>query len=252
MSGLKLAGAQVASERGNLSRNIESHLAAVSAAAKSHVSVLLFPELSLIGYEPDIASEFALTKADPRLAPLAEAAQDNQMQIVVGAPIANEQEKPFLGAFIFLENGSVETYAKMHLGSCEREFFSPGNLSYMLGAAGHRIGLSICADSSQPSHPKFYAEAGASVYSGMVFLNDEWYRGDSPRFQRYAVEHQMLVLMVNHGPSKGTLASVGRSAIWGPDGTCLTCAHGAEAALLMAEQVGSVWRGEVKKLDELS
>jgi predicted amidohydrolase len=248
MSGLKLAAAQVASQRGDIARNIDTHLAAISVAAECAVSVLLFPELSLIGYEPDIAREFVIKANDPRLEPLADAARRNHMQIVVGAPIHNELEKPFLGAVIFREDGSIETYAKMHLGSCETKFFTPGNVSRMLSSPGHLIGLSICADSSQPSHPAAYAAAEATVYAGMVFLNEEWYRSDSPRFQRYAAEHQMLVLMANHGSSRGTLSSVGNSAIWSPDGTCLACAHGTESALVVAERVDSAWRGEVKKL----
>lgn len=248
MSGLKLAAAQVASQRGDIAGNIDTHLAAISVAAERAVSVLFFPELSLIGYELDIAEEFVFKADDPRLEPLAAAAQRNHMQIVVGAPIPSEQEKPFLGAVIFREDGSIETYAKIHLGSSEEEFFTPGNVPRMLNNAGYRIGLSICADSSQPSHPAAYAAAGATAYAGMVFLNEEWYRSDSPRFQRYAAEHQMLVLMANHGSSRGTLSSVGHSAIWSPDGTCLACARGTEAALVIAERVDSAWRGEVKEL----
>src|SRR5262249_42743510 len=56
MSEFKIAAAQFASVRGDLAGNILTHAAAIAAAADQRVSVLVFPELSLIGYEPDLAA----------------------------------------------------------------------------------------------------------------------------------------------------------------------------------------------------
>lgn len=248
MRKLKLAAAQIASRRGDILHNISTHLHAIEAAAEYNVSFLLFPELSLIGYEPDLASRFALQMTDHRLTPLAEAARRFKMQIVVGAPVDCGQAKPHLGAFVFGDNGSIKTYAKMHLGSVEGNFFSAGKTHVAIPCGDMKIGLSICADSSQPSHPARLAAEGAIAYAASVFLNAEWFATDAPRFPRYAAQHKWLVLMANHGASEGTFVSVGNSAVWGPDGCCLACAQGTDQALVLAEYSDAGWKGEVQPI----
>lgn len=248
MRKLKLAAAQIASRRGDILHNISTHLHAIEAAAEYNVSFLLFPELSLIGYEPDLASRFALQMTDHRLTPLAEAARRFKMQIVVGAPVVCDQAKPHLGAFVFGDNGSIKTYAKMHLGSVEGNFFSAGKTHVAIPCGDMKIGLSICADSSQASHPARLAAEGAIAYAASVFLNAEWFATDAPRFPRYAAQHKWLVLMANHGASEGTFVSVGNSAVWGPDGCCLACAQGTDQALVFAEYSDAGWKGEVQPI----
>jgi predicted amidohydrolase len=66
MSEFKIAAAQVASVRGDLAGNIQTHAAAVASAALRRISVLVFPELSLTGYEPDLAADLAITQEDER------------------------------------------------------------------------------------------------------------------------------------------------------------------------------------------
>jgi predicted amidohydrolase len=70
MPGFKIAAAQGVSVRGDIPRNITTHSTAIATAAMQGVSVLVFPELSLTGYEPDLAAELAMTPSDSRLTPL--------------------------------------------------------------------------------------------------------------------------------------------------------------------------------------
>ena len=55
----------------------------LSPAAKHEVSVLVFPELSLSGYQPDLATELAMTATDSRLTPLRSLARQHQISAVV-------------------------------------------------------------------------------------------------------------------------------------------------------------------------
>src|SRR5689334_6157007 len=96
----RIAAAQVPSLRGDLTANSAVHLAAVQAAAEQGVSVLIFPELSLTGYELDLAAELALSKSDARLDPLHEVARAANMHVVLGAPLKSDRAKPFLGSII--------------------------------------------------------------------------------------------------------------------------------------------------------
>ena len=244
----RIAAAQVASVRGDMAGNIVAHTAAIEAAAAHGVSVLIFPELSLTGYEPDLAAELATTATDGRLVPLATLARQHRIEVAVGAPLRNATAKPNLCAILFAADGTTRTYSKMRLGASERAYFTPGGEPLAFTVHGHTIGIAICGDSSQPSHPRGYADAGSSIYAAGVFLNAEWYATDSPRLAGYATDCRMLVVMANHADSVGTYRSVGRSAVWAPGGALLAQAAGAESCLVIATSSRGAWRGEVVRV----
>jgi predicted amidohydrolase len=245
MSEFKIAAAQFASVRGDIAGNIRTHAAAITLAAEQGISVLVFPELSLIGYEPDLAAELAITASDDGLAPLATLAQQHRMEVVVGASLYNAGTKPGLGAVLFAADGSTRMYSKMHLGGSEPTYFAPGGVPLAFATHGQTVGIAICADSSKSSHPRGYADLGSTIYAAGVFLNAEWYATDSPRLAEYASRFRMLVVMANHAASVGTYVSVGKSAVWAPGGTLLAQAAGTESSLLIATRSSEAWRGEV-------
>jgi predicted amidohydrolase len=248
MTEFKIAAAQVPSIRGDIESNIATHAAALRTAGRLGVSVVVFPELSLTGYEPDLAAELAMSTADERLTALAVIARDHQIQALVGAPLRNSSCKPSIGALWIGASGHMKTYRKMHLGASEKRYFEAGDTPLAFDAVGHRLGISICADSSQPGHAKMYAGLGADIYAAGVFLKAEWYETDAPRFPRLAEEFGLLTVMANHGASVGTYTSVGKSAIWAPGGALLAEATGPETALVIATHLEKSWRGHIHAL----
>lgn len=249
MSIFKIAAAQVPSLSGDLARTVATHTAAIEAAATHGVVVLIFPELSLTGYEPQLAAEHAIATDDHRLAPLLTLAQQHEMHVVAGAPLQNGTSQPFLAAIIFTPDGVIGTYAKMHLGGNEPQFFTLGNSPRTIQVGQQRVGLAICADTSRASHPQNYANAGATVYAASVFLTAEWHESDSPRLANYAAKHRLLTLMANHADSAGSLQSVGNSAIWSPEGKLLAKANGCRDSLLIASQRNDgSWQAETLEI----
>ena len=244
----RIAATQIASVPGNVDRNVAVHAAAIAAAAQYDISALVFPELSLTGYEPELADGLAMTTDDDRLRPLLVLARQHRIDVVVGAPLRNETGQPFLGAILIRANAAASTYRKMHLGTSERPFFAPGDAPLAFPVSGHTVGIAICADSSRATHPQGYADLGADVYAAGVFLNAEWYETDVPRLGDHAARGRMLVLMANHAASVGTRVSVGKSAVWAPGGSMLAQAEGTEDALVIATKRGSDWRAEVRRI----
>jgi len=248
MRNFTIATAQIGSARGDVSGNLVAHADAVTAAASCDVSVLVFPELSLTGYEPDLAASLTFAADDARLNSLRRLAIQHRITLTVGAPIRNGADKPAIGAFILTPDGDIRTYLKMHLGASEIAHFSHGARPLTLDVDGQRLGISICADSSRESHPKTYADLGAQVYAAGVFLTREWYVDDAPRLQKYATKFGMLAVMANQGASTGTYESVGQSAIWAPGGHLLVQADGVESALLTATLAKSGWQGNLVRM----
>lgn len=243
-----IAAAQVASLRGDVGTNVATHADAIAAAAARGVSVLVFAELSLIGYEPDLADKLATDPADSRLTTLHALARRHRMYVVAGAPLRGDGPRPELGAIVFAPDGGAWTYAKMTLGGDELRYFQPGTQPLAFAAGGETVGVAICADASQRSHVQRHVAAGATIYAASVFLTAEWYATDMPRLPAYAARHRVVVVMANQGASTGGLASVGKSAIWGPDGAPLAHAKGVENALVMATRTPDGWAGEVAAL----
>ncbi|CRM46581.1 (R)-stereoselective amidase [Pseudomonas sp. 22 E 5] len=249
MTAFTVAAAQSISIAGDVRANIQRHLACMRAAAAEGVQLLVFPELSLTGYEPALAAALAIAPEDRVLAPLREMAQELRLTAVVGMPIRLAPEAGvFIAALVLGADGSLAVYTKQHLHDGEETAFVPGQGGAALEFEGEQVALAVCADFSHASHPLAAAQAGATVYAAGVLISEGGYATDSALLRGYAAEHALLVLMANHGGPSGGWACAGRSAIWGTDGGLLAAVPGLGEALLIARRDGERWASEVVAL----
>lgn len=246
MHPFKIAVAQVPSIKGDVATNIKTHIKAIEQAGKRSVSILIFPELSLTGYEPELGQELAFTKEDHRLLPLIEATKNHQLTIVVGAP-AVASPMPEIGAIIITPEGSVSIYSKMHLHPGEEKFFQPGNSHCVLDIADEKVGIAICADTNNPTHPQGCKKAGATIYVVGILSPEISYPKDSEKLAKYAKEHQLLVAMANHNGPTGGWTPAGKSGFWSPTGQ-LAIAGAKHNTLVTAEKTTNGWQTEVIEL----
>lgn len=85
-----IAVAQTCPVKGDVNVNLDEHLRLTELAASQGAQVIVFPELSLTGYEMGLAGELAFSENDPRLAPLVDAASSHSTTLIVGAPVRIE------------------------------------------------------------------------------------------------------------------------------------------------------------------
>lgn len=249
MTAFALAAAQLIAIAGDLPANLQRHLAFMRVAAEHGVQVLVFPELSLTGYEPSLAADLAIAPDDAELAPLREMAQTLRLTAVVGMPIRLAPEAGVsIGALVLGADGSLAVYTKQHLHPGEEAAFVPGQGGAVLDAGGERIALAVCADFSHASHALSAVEAGANVYAAGVLISEGGYATDSALLQSYAAEHGLLVVMANHGGPSGGYTCAGRSAIWANDGRLLAAVPGVGDALVIARRDSGQWAGQVVAL----
>lgn len=250
MRQMRIAAAQTGSVKGNVEANIATHLRVMETAAEQNVGVLVFPELSLTGYELELGRELAFAKDDPRLIPLAGAAREFGMDVLVGAPLLPDRIEgagvlPKLGCIILRADGTMQTYAKMHLHSGEEAFFSAGTLHTVLPVGDEHVGVGICADTCHAQHPQQCAAMGATVYVAGVLVSVGGYAADAALFAGYAVQHGMLTVMANHNRPTGGWVPAGKSGIWTPEG--LSAFAGSQGdALVMAERHSQRWALSVR------
>ena len=244
VNNLVVAAAQSASIRGDLDENIAEHLRLIGVAATVGASVIVFPELSLTGYELDLASALQLEKDDPKIEPLKRAAREHDMHVLVSGPLVSGLDKPYLGAFLLSSERSI-CYAKIHVHESEEKYFVAGKDACVVSIGGVSTAIAICADTSHPEHAANAAEHAAGLYVACVMKTEAEYRAHADRMGRYAARHGMAVLTANYaGSSKGTGAA-GKSAFWDERGELIVQAGSAGKALVVARKDLGKWRGEV-------
>lgn len=242
MPPFSIAAAQIAAVRGDITRNIEAHARAIGVASQHGVRVLIFPELSLTGYEPTLAASLAFTPDDARLAPLAQLAREHHLTFVVGAPLA-ANPLPRLGAIVFSDTGDLATYSKIHLHAGEEKYFSAGDTPLVLHRGVHAIGLAICADLTHADHARRYADLHATVYAAGVCISQRGYDADADLMRSHAMRHRLLAVLANHNTQTGGYDVAGKSAVWSPDGRRLAQADRTSDALVIATRTDGHWRG---------
>jgi predicted amidohydrolase len=249
-----LAAAQTIPKRGDVEANLEGHIRLIHAAAEGQARVLVFPELSLTGYELDLAEDLAFSESDPRLAPLIELASSYKMTLIVGAPVRIEP-RLHIGAFILSPDRSVDLYTKHRLGAfpsdaspdglvppAEATVFHPGHRNPLLRFDGNTAAVAVCADIGRPSHPREAADRGARNYLASMFVIPADLEQETARLRGYGVKHSMAVVFANFGGPTGGLPSGGSSAIMSEKGQLLSQlpATGAGLAIALEDETG--WR----------
>ncbi|WP_110601839.1 carbon-nitrogen hydrolase family protein [Salinicola lusitanus] len=246
-SELVIGLAQLSALAGDLDANLARHLAVVEAAARQGVSLLVFPELSLTGYEPDLAAVLAVSPRSERLAPLRAAARRYGMHVVAGVPL-NGETRPRVGVVIVGPEGDEPmTYAKRYLHPGEEAAFEVGETQVVCELGGERVAFAICADTNAPAHAAECASLGATVYLAGALITAGGYDADTRRLAEIAERYAMLVGMANHNGTSGGMAAIGCSGFWTAAGP-LSTADGGDA-LVIATRQGDGWRGQVVGLD---
>ena len=247
MSVWSIAAAQSGSRPGDIIWNIARHLEFIRQAAVHHIDLLIFPELSLTGYELNAMPQLAMAMDDPRLQVFADAASEHKMSIVIGLPLTNG-DTILLSALAFLADGTRMAYGKRNLLGDENLFFSAGESVPMFGYHQHHVAMAICADISVEEFARDAARRGANLYATGVLVSENGYHSDCKYLARWSRDYKMAVLMANHALPTGGHQSAGKSALWDESGRQVVTGGEGEQ-LVIARRTGKDWQGEVHSLD---
>ncbi len=214
----------------DVAANARTHAATVRAAA---ARVVVFPELSLTGYELDAAT---VALDDPRLAPLVEACAETGSLALAGAPVEGSRGRTHIGMLAIDGAGVSVAYRKLYLGGAEPDRFVPGSEPAALEVDGWRLGLAICKDTGVARQAADTAALGIDAYlAGTCESLDDAARQDE-RARRIATDHRVWVAFASFaGPTGGGYdQTAGRSGIWSPDAAVVTQAGPEPGATVRA------------------
>ncbi len=220
---LRLAVAQPECVAREVAANARAHAALVRRAADARV--VLFPEMSLTGYELDAPP---LSPDDPRLAPLIEACPETGAVALAGAPVAPARSASgkHIGVLAVDGSGARVAYRKMFVGGAEPEHMAPGTEPAVIEVDGVRLGLAVCKDTGVPEQAARTAAFGIDAYlAGVLDHADELHVQDE-RARRIAAGHNVWVAFASFAAPTGFgyHDAGGRSRIWSPDGRVVAAA----------------------------
>ncbi len=229
---LTIAAAQPKTEPRQVAANALKHAHAIRRA---RTRIVVFPELSLTGYDLDAP---AVDPDDPALAVIIDACDEHGSVAFVGAPI-EEDGRRYIAALRLDADGAAVAYRKSHLGGDELLNHAPGDGPTVLMVDGWRVGIGICKDTGVAAHTAATAGLDIDLYiAGLVHLPEEIDEQDA-RGQRIAAVSDAYVAFSSFaGPTGGGYdATAGQSTIWSPSGKALARATDAcgEVALAVLE-----------------
>lgn len=214
---MKICVAQTKPFKGNISANIEAHLRFIELALSLNSEAIFFSELSLTGYEPELAKNLATDQNDIRLDTFQESCDKNNIIIGLGLPTATES-KIRISMIIFEPNKPRQTYSKQQLHSDEFPYFENGFGQVIINTKNKNIAPAICYESLQPTHSENAFKLGADVYLASVAKPENGIEKAFEHYPAIAKHYSMPVLMANCVGLCDNFLSVGKSAVWTKEG----------------------------------
>ncbi|MFD5633558.1 carbon-nitrogen hydrolase family protein [Streptomyces sp. NPDC127077] len=194
--------------------------------------VIVFPELSLTGY--DLAAP-AVAADDPRLAPLIDACAGTGSTALAGAPWQDVDGREYIAMLAVTGEGAEAVYAKMHLHGAEGIRFTPGEKPVVFEVDGWRLGLAVCRDAAMPEHAAQTAALGIDAYvAGTLYGEgpEQSARRDAHMRERAQAHGVWVVLSTVAGQSGEYQETSGGSGVWSPDGSPVAQAGSAPGEVL--------------------
>jgi predicted amidohydrolase len=210
---LTVAAAQPATVPRDLERNAVAHADMVRAAK---ARVVVFPELSLTGYE---LGADPVSPADVALSPVVEACAQAGSLALVGAPVRDETGRDFIAMLSVEGTGAEVCYRKTWLGGSEAGRFSAGDGPGLIELDGWRVGLGICKDTGIATHMAAVANLEVDAYfAGLVHLPEELAEQDARGFVIARACRAFAVFASFAGPTGGGFTeTAGTSTVWSPE-----------------------------------
>ena len=215
---MKICIAQTKPVSGDVNKNIDNLKKFAALAASHGADMIIFPELSLTGYEPTFAHQLATHKDDKRFQELQDISDSDKITIGAGMPLKAE-EGVVIGMIMFQPHQPRQTYFKQHIHPDEEPYFVSGMYQPVL--TENKIGMAICYEISVPEHAEQAYKHGAKIYIASVAKTAAGVEKAIETLSDTAKKYSMTVVMSNCiGLNDGDECG-GRASAWNNNGVLL-------------------------------
>jgi predicted amidohydrolase len=217
---MKICISQAKPLKGDIENNIENHKRMIQVAVSENADLIVFPELSVTGYEPDLAKNLAIDANDAILNDFQTISDAENISIAVGMPTRSEKGIN-ISLIFFQPHQDRLVYSKKYLHADEEPFFAHGENFPILNLKGKKIAPVICYELFAPEH---FAEAhknNAEIYLASVAKTAGGMERAAHRLSEIARNHAIPVLISNSVGYSDNFLSAGKSAVWDSSGNLL-------------------------------
>jgi NAD+ synthase (glutamine-hydrolysing) len=241
--------AQIYPKLGDVRSNLDKHLEYITNAAEQGVDLLIFPELSLTGYQlQDLVPEVAITTspADPVFSKLLDAS--HQLDLTFGFVQRDTRNRYHIAQAYLSKGECLHVHQKIYLPTYtmfdESRFFDQGEKIRAFDTRFGRVGMLICEDFWHMSPPYLLWLDGADI---MLFQSSSPSRGldNSDRLgssrwvelvnQAYGSMFTNYVIHCNRVGYEDGKNFWGGSSIVDPDGEFVTHGQYLDETLITAQ-----------------
>ena len=236
---MRVALAQIAVERGDVTGNVDRAVAAIERAAESGADLVALPEMFAVGYFAfDLYARTAEPVGGETHERIAAAAHTNGVAVLAGTlvedleataaqtDLAVPEEAGLANTAVFFDRDGERraVYRKHHLfgyGSAESDLLVAGERAPVVDFSGFGVGITTCYDLRFPELYRGLVEDGATL----VLVPSAW---PYPRVEHWqllprarAVENLAYVATINGSGTLDDTTLLGRSTVYDPWGTVL-------------------------------
>ncbi len=247
-SSVTISLAQVPVIKGAFKENVKIHLSYISESSYMGADVVVFPELSLTGYELELVDQLSFQQEPNEFRVLSKSSIENNIVVIAGCPLITEKNKPSIGAVICFPNGNIKFYSKQNLHEGEDIYCSSGKDDYLFTINNYRIALAICADFTNPSHSANAVTNGADMYIASALISEPAYHEDARILSNIASVHRMTVLLSNHISQTGSWPACGKNTVWDSSGEVVVSSNSKEKCLVLCTLNCDSITGSVRKV----
>jgi len=231
---MRICVVQTRPVQGDIARNIVQHKKFLDLATPNGADIVIFPELSITGYEPTLAHELATVKDDPRFDDFQKIADTRKITIGIGAP-TKHPSGIYISMVLFRPQTARETYSKKYIHADEEPFFVSGQSSIGLIGDKSNMALAICYELSIPEHSANAFKNGAKIYIASVAKTASGVEKAIHSLSEIARKYFMTVLMSNCLGLCDGVECAGKSAIWNNEGRLLGQLNDTNEGIIMVD-----------------
>lgn len=214
---MKISIAQIRPIKGDISANIDKHKVLIERASSLKATSIFFPELSLTGYEPELAKDLATDPDESGLDDFQQISDSNKITIGLGIPTRTKTGIQ-ISMVVFQPDRPRQTYSKQQLHADEIPYFEQGDRQIILCVENKKIAPAICYESLQPEHSDKASKLGAEIYLASVAKSQSGVNKAMTHYPEVAKKYSMPVLMSNCIGSCSDFVAAGFSAVWTKEG----------------------------------
>jgi len=229
---MRIAIAQIEAIKGNIEQNLVTHLKWIKQAVQYNADMVVFPELSLTGYEPDLAEGLASNQDDIRFDEIQRLSDKNGITIGVGLPTKADGDT-FVSMIIFQANKKRTTYSKQYLYPPEAPIFKAGKNPLVLKFDTEIVAPAICYEASNKAHCEFAKQNNATIYIASVLSSINGIDAELKKLSNIAKNNKLLTFMANYVGKSGGYECAGKSSIWNKKGELIGQLGAKEEGLII-------------------